>query len=111
MRALLQRVTGASVSVGGEVTGEIDRGLLVFLGLDKGDDELAATKMIDKLLAYRVFPDDEGRMNRSVVDISGGEPDGPRFLRLRERLKQVGEDLGVHVVVMHDDILSIMHSI
>ena len=72
MRALLQRVTGASVSVGGEVTGEIDRGLLVFLGLDKGDDRAAADRLLDKMLAYRVFPDDSGRMNCSVTDVTGG---------------------------------------
>ncbi len=72
MKALLQRVSQASVTVSGEVVGEIDRGLLVLLGLDDGDDDALAARMLDKLLAYRVFPDDEGRMNRSVVDIDGG---------------------------------------
>ncbi len=72
MKALLQRVSQASVTVSGEVVGEIDRGLLVLLGLDEGDDDALAERMLDKLLAYRVFPDDEGRMNRSVVDIDGG---------------------------------------
>ena len=72
MKALLQRVSRASVTVAGEVVGEIDRGLLVLLGLDQGDDDALASRMLDKLLAYRVFPDDQGRMNRSVADIDGG---------------------------------------
>lgn len=69
---LLQRVSGAAVDVAGERVGRIDRGLLVFLGLDKGDDHDSADRMLDKLLAYRAFPDAEGRMNCSVVDIGGG---------------------------------------
>jgi D-tyrosyl-tRNA(Tyr) deacylase len=72
MRALLQRVTHAKVCVAGECVGEIERGLLVLLGLDKGDDQAAVQRMIDKLLAYRVFPDKDGRMNCSVTDVSGG---------------------------------------
>ena len=72
MKALLQRVSRASVTVAGEVVGEIDRGLLVLLGLDQGDDDALASRMLDKLLAYRVFPDEQGRMNRSVADIDGG---------------------------------------
>lgn len=72
MRILLQRVSSAAVSVAGECVGSIDRGLLVFLGLDKGDDREAADRMLDRLLAYRVFPDRQGRMNCSVVDAAGG---------------------------------------
>ncbi|MDH5171008.1 MAG: D-aminoacyl-tRNA deacylase [Gammaproteobacteria bacterium] len=72
MKALLQRVTCASVSVGGAVVGEIGAGLLVLLGLDKGDDRPAADRMLDRLLAYRVFADAQGRMNRSVADVNGG---------------------------------------
>ena len=72
MKALLQRVSSASVSVGGETVGEIGPGLLVLLGLDKGDDEALAARMLDKLLAYRVFADEAGRMNRSVNDVEGG---------------------------------------
>lgn len=72
MRLLLQRVASASVQVDGQCVGSIERGLLVFLGLDKGDDLQMATQMLDRLLAYRVFPDADGRMNRSVADSGGG---------------------------------------
>ena len=72
MRALLQRVSRASVEVDGQCVGEIDRGLLVLLGLDRGDDRAATDRMLDKLLAYRVFADADGRMNCSVVDVAGG---------------------------------------
>lgn len=72
MRALLQRVSSASVAVGGQCVANIDQGLLVLLGLDKTDDRLAADRMLDKLLAYRVFSDAEERMNLSVVDVDGG---------------------------------------
>jgi D-tyrosyl-tRNA(Tyr) deacylase len=72
MRALLQRVSSASVTVGGECVADIGQGLLVLLGLDKGDDQAAAERMLDKLLAYRVFADAEGRMNCSVMDVAGG---------------------------------------
>ena len=72
MKALLQRVSSASVSVAGECVGEIGTGLLVLLGLDRGDDRAGAERMLERILAYRIFPDSEGRMNRSVTDISGG---------------------------------------
>ena len=71
MKALLQRVSSASVRVEGVVVGEIGAGLLVFLGLDEGDDQAIASRLLDKLLAYRVFADEAGRMNRSVADIEG----------------------------------------
>jgi D-tyrosyl-tRNA(Tyr) deacylase len=72
VKALLQRVSEASVTVDGEGIGAIDAGLLVLLGLDKGDDEAATDRMLDKLLAYRVFPDSDGRMNCSVAEVAGG---------------------------------------
>lgn len=72
MKALLQRVSRAEVRVGGDIAGEIGAGLLVLLGLDLGDDEPAAERMLDRLLAYRIFADENGRMNRSVADIRGG---------------------------------------
>ena len=72
MKALIQRVSEASVTVDDEVVGQIEAGLLVLLGLDKGDDAAVAARMLDKLLAYRVFGDEQGRMNCSVADIGGG---------------------------------------
>jgi D-tyrosyl-tRNA(Tyr) deacylase len=72
VKALLQRVSSASVSVAGECVGEIGEGLLVLLGLDRGDDRAGAVRMLERILAYRVFADSAGRMNRSVTDINGG---------------------------------------
>ena len=72
MRALLQRVSEASVAVEGQCVGRIDQGLLVFLGLDRGDDLATGDRLLEKTLAYRVFSDEAGRMNRSVRDIGGG---------------------------------------
>ncbi len=72
MKALIQRVSEAAVRVDGEVVGEIGHGLLVLLGIDKQDDEQSVAKLLDKLLAYRVFPDAQGKMNLSVSDIQGG---------------------------------------
>ena len=72
MKALLQRVSSASVSVDGQVLGQIERGLLVLLGVDRGDDRDTADQLLDKVLAYRVFPDTAGKMNCSLLDIKGG---------------------------------------
>ena len=72
MKALLQRVSEASVSVDGAGVGAINGGLLVLLGLDRGDTIETGQRMLDKLLAYRVFADAEGRMNRNVVEAGGG---------------------------------------
>jgi D-aminoacyl-tRNA deacylase len=72
MKALLQRVSRASVTVNEECVAEIEQGLLVLLGLDRGDDRAGAERMVDKLLGYRLFADGQGRMNCSVVDVHGG---------------------------------------
>lgn len=72
MRALLQRVSQASVSVAGETVGAIGPGMLVLLGLDRGDDRALADRMVDKLLGWRMFADGQGRMNSSVADVGGG---------------------------------------
>jgi D-tyrosyl-tRNA(Tyr) deacylase len=72
VRAIVQRVASASVSVGGERLGAIGPGLLVLLGVRRGDGPDEADKLVRKLLALRIFEDDQGRMNRSVAD-SGGE--------------------------------------
>jgi D-tyrosyl-tRNA(Tyr) deacylase len=71
VRALVQRVSRASVTVDGERVSEIGPGLLVLLGIRKGDTEDQADKLARKLLALRIFEDADGRMNRSVTDIQG----------------------------------------
>lgn len=72
MRALLQRVSHASVVVDGETVGQIGSGLLVLLGLDKDDTLASGQRLLDKMLAYRLFADEQGRMNASVRDTGGG---------------------------------------
>lgn len=71
MKALIQRVSEASVKVDGETVGAIDRGLLVLLGVEKGDGQAQLERMAQRLLAYRVFPDEEGKMNCSVAEVGG----------------------------------------
>ena len=71
MIALVQRVSQARVSVAGQVVGEIGCGLLLLVCAEPTDTELQATKLVDKLLKLRIFADDAGRMNRSVVDVAG----------------------------------------
>jgi D-tyrosyl-tRNA(Tyr) deacylase len=71
MRAVLQRVSRASVRVGGETTGEIGAGLLVLLGVGREDTETDARYLLEKILNLRVFDDAEGRMNLSVVERGG----------------------------------------
>jgi D-tyrosyl-tRNA(Tyr) deacylase len=72
MRVVLQRVSQASVTVGGEVVGEIGAGLVVLVGVARDDSERDADYLADKVINLRVFPDDEGRMNRSLLE-TGGE--------------------------------------
>ena len=71
MRALLQRVSHAKVTVDGDVTGQIDEGLLVFLGCGEGDDDEDLEYLVDKLVNLRIFADDEGRMNLSLLGVQG----------------------------------------
>jgi D-aminoacyl-tRNA deacylase len=71
MRAVVQRVTEASVRVDGRVVGQIGRGSLVLLGVGVGDGEADAEYLADKVLNLRIFPDDAGSMNRSLVEIGG----------------------------------------
>jgi len=72
MIALIQRVSRASVVVAGETIGAIDAGLLALVAVQPGDGEAQAQRMIERLLGYRVFADDAGRMNRSLSDTGGG---------------------------------------
>lgn len=71
MRAVVQRVSEAEVRANGEVLGAIERGCCVLLGVTGNDDEEDAARLVRKLLGLRIFDDDAGRMNRSVVDVGG----------------------------------------
>jgi D-tyrosyl-tRNA(Tyr) deacylase len=79
MIGLLQRVTEARVLVAGAPVGAIGRGLLVLVGVQRGDDEQRAARLLERLLGYRVFPDAAGRMNRSLRDVQGGLLLVPQF--------------------------------
>ena len=72
MRAVVQRVTRASVTIDGEVVGEIGNGLVVLLGIARDDTKEDADYLVPKILALRIFDDSDGRMNVSVKDIEGG---------------------------------------
>lgn len=71
MIGLIQRVTHARVEVDDTVTGKIDQGILLLLGVQKEDDEQKADKLLHKVLNYRIFSDENGRMNNSLLDIQG----------------------------------------
>jgi len=71
MKALLQRVTGASVEVEGRAVGRIGDGLLVLLGVAKGDEESDCRYVVEKIRTLRIFSDERGKMNRSVTDVGG----------------------------------------
>lgn len=71
MIGLLQRVQAARVTVEDKILAEIDRGLLVLIGVERGDDERKTERLLDRILGYRVFPDSEGRMNLSLRDVDG----------------------------------------
>src|SRR5690349_11982106 len=72
MRAVVQRVSRASVTVDTRVTGAIERGLCVLFGAGAGDGAADLAYIVDKLVNLRIFPDDAGKMNRSVLDVGGG---------------------------------------
>ena len=79
MIALLQRVTSASVTVGDETVSRIGRGLLVLVAVHRDDGERDVRRLAERILSYRVFPDEQGRMNRSVLDEDGGLLLVPQF--------------------------------
>lgn len=79
MIALLQRVSRARVDVAGETVGAIDRGLLVFIGVEREDGSLQAERLLERLLGYRIFPDAEDRMNLNLPQIGGGLLLVPQF--------------------------------
>ena len=72
MLGLIQRVSKASVSIEGLITGQIDLGILLFLGVQKNDSNADVEKLLQKVLNYRIFPDAEAKMNLSLSDVGGG---------------------------------------
>ena len=79
MLGLLQRVSDARVSIDGRDVAAIGKGLLVLVGVERGDTEAEADRLLERLLGYRVFPDDAGKMNLSVTDVGGGLLLVPQF--------------------------------
>jgi D-aminoacyl-tRNA deacylase len=79
MIALLQRVARSDVQVDGQVVGAIGRGVLALIGVRRGDDMPAADRLLERVLSYRVFPDEQGKMNLSLRDIQGGLLLVPQF--------------------------------
>ena len=71
MRAVLQRVTDADVSVDSKITGKIGKGFVILLGVEDGDSEVDADYMVEKITGLRVFEDSEGKMNLSMMDVGG----------------------------------------
>jgi len=71
VRAVIQRVKDASVTVDGTVVGAIEAGLLIYLGVAKGDEEKAARWLAEKVVKLRIFHDEEGKMNRALCDVAG----------------------------------------
>ena len=79
MIALIQRVTEARVEVGGQVVGAIGRGIVALIGVERGDREPQAERLAERVLGYRIFPDQDGKMNLSLLDIGGELLAVPQF--------------------------------
>lgn len=94
MRALIQRVLEAKVVVDGQTTGEIEKGLLVFLGLGKDDTLEKGKKLIDKILKYRIFDDENGKMGWDVSQASGGILFVSQFTLMAQTQKGLRPDFG-----------------
>jgi len=77
--ALIQRVREARVQVAGLTTGAIHRGILALVGVERGDGEAQAERLAERVIGYRIFPDDAGKMNRSLAEIRGGLLVVPQF--------------------------------
>jgi len=77
--ALIQRVSEAQVRVDGGLVGAIERGMLALIGVRRGDEEAAVERLLERLLAYRIFPDAQGRMNLSLREVGGGLLLVPQF--------------------------------
>lgn len=122
MVGLLQRVTSAKVTVDGKTVAEIGRGLLVLVGIERTDNEAQGTRLVDRLLGFRVFPDEAGKMNRSVQDIDGGMLLVPNFTLVADTAKgtrasftpaaapDVGQWLFDHLVARAQERHTAVHS-
>ena len=71
MKALIQRVFEGRVTVAGEVVGEIGGGIVLLLGIDRGDDDASVSRLVERVLGYRIFADEAGHMNLSLTDVAG----------------------------------------
>lgn len=87
MIALIQLVSHAEVAVKQQIISKISRGILAFIGLEKSDTAQIASKLIDRILHYRIFPDDDGKSNLSLQDIGGGLLLVPQFTLVAETNK------------------------
>lgn len=94
MRALLQRVLEAKVVVDGETTGQIQHGILVFLGLGKDDNFAIGKKLIDKILKYRFFDDEQGKMGWNISQAGGGLLLVSQFTLMAQTQKGLRPDFG-----------------
>ncbi|MDQ9035046.1 D-aminoacyl-tRNA deacylase [Acinetobacter seifertii] len=94
MRALIQRVLEAKVVVDGETTGEIQHGLLVFLGIGRDDTFAMGQKLIDKILKYRIFDDEQGKMGWNVSQANGGILLVSQFTLMAQTQKGLRPDFG-----------------
>ncbi|EZQ11978.1 MULTISPECIES: D-aminoacyl-tRNA deacylase [unclassified Acinetobacter] len=94
MRALLQRVLEAKVVVDGEITGQIEKGILVFIGIGKEDNFEKGKKLIDKILKYRFFDDDQGKMGWNLSQAGGGLLLVSQFTLMAQTQKGLRPDFG-----------------
>jgi D-tyrosyl-tRNA(Tyr) deacylase len=85
--ALIQRVAEASVSVGGERAGAIGTGILALVGVERDDGDAQAERLAERVLGYRIFPDAQGRMNRSLVEVGGALLAVPQFTLVADTKK------------------------
>jgi len=79
MIALIQRVSGAGVQIAAQTVGAIEQGILALIGVKRGDDETSADRLLERVLTYRIFSDEQGKMNLSLRDIKGGLLLVPQF--------------------------------
>ncbi len=94
MMGLLQRVSEAGVTVGGEEIASIGRGLLVLVGVERGDTEAQADRLLERLLGYRIFPDADDKMNCSLQEIGGGLLLVPQFTLAADTRKGMRPSFG-----------------